>query len=129
MMKYVAIIDTGEYKDFKFFEDGCGEYLVARDENAQSDEWIRLPFVKAETVLNIPKGVTNGDMIQALFPDIEIYDSKVVEIKKMTFEEVKEMFKKSIDTTDNMNQAIESLVQSVYLKGYNDAYPNAKYKS
>lgn len=39
----------------------------------------------------------------------------------MTFEEVKEMFKKSIDTTDTMNQAIENLIQSIYLKGYNDA--------
>lgn len=39
----------------------------------------------------------------------------------MTFEEVKEIFKKSIDTTDTMNQAIENLIQSIYLKGYNDA--------
>ncbi len=39
----------------------------------------------------------------------------------MNFEEVKEMFKKSIDTTDTMNQAIENLIQSIYLKGYNDA--------
>lgn len=42
----------------------------------------------------------------------------------MTFEEVKEIFKKSIDTTDNMNQAIENLIQSIYLKGYNDAFSN-----
>lgn len=39
----------------------------------------------------------------------------------MTFEEIKEMFKKSIDATDTMNQAIENLIQSIYLKGYNDA--------
>ena len=58
MAKYVAIIDTDEYKDFKVFEDGCGEYLVARDENAQSDEWICLPLIKAET---------NGDVIKAIF--------------------------------------------------------------
>lgn len=43
----------------------------------------------------------------------------------MTFEEVKEMFKKSIDTTDTMNQAIENLIQSIYLKGYNDALKHA----
>ena len=34
--------------------------MVAKDENAQSDEWIRLPFVKAET---------NGDMITVMFPN------------------------------------------------------------
>lgn len=39
----------------------------------------------------------------------------------MTFEEVKEIFKKSIDTTDTINQTIENLIQSIYLKGYNDA--------
>ena len=39
----------------------------------------------------------------------------------MTFEEVKEMFKKSIDATDTMNQALENLIQSIYLKGYNEA--------
>lgn len=39
----------------------------------------------------------------------------------MTFEEVKQIFKKSIDATDTMNQAIENLIQSIYLKGYNDA--------
>lgn len=72
MAKYVAIIDTDEYKNFKFFEDGCGEYLVARDENAQSNEWVRLPFVKAETVLNIPKGVTNGDVMKAIFDVTEV---------------------------------------------------------
>ena len=50
---------------------------------------------------------------------------RTVEVKKMTFEEVKEMFKKSIDTTDTMNQAIENLIQSIYLKGYNDALKHA----
>lgn len=48
-------------------------------------------------------------------------DLRTVDVKKMTFEEVKAMFKKSIDTTDTMNQAIENLIQSIYLTGYNDA--------
>lgn len=39
----------------------------------------------------------------------------------ITFEEVKELFKESIDTKDNMNQALENLIQSIYLKGYNEA--------
>ena len=46
--------------------------------------------------------------------------------KKITFEEVKEMFKKSIDTTDTMNQAIENFIQSIYLKGYNEAMNTTK---
>ena len=46
-------------------------------------------------------------------------------MKKMTFEEVKEIFKKSIDTTDTMNQAIENLIQYIYLKGYDDALKHA----
>lgn len=44
----------------------------------------------------------------------------------MTFEEVKELFKKSIDTTNTMNEAIENLIQSIYLKGYNDALKHSK---
>lgn len=43
----------------------------------------------------------------------------------ITFEEVKEIFKKSIDTTDTMNQAIKNFIQSIYLKGYNDALKHA----
>ena len=48
-MKYIAIIDTDNYKDFKFFEDANGKYLVARDAGAESDEWIALHFIKAES--------------------------------------------------------------------------------
>ncbi len=44
----------------------------------------------------------------------------------MTFEDVKEIFKKSIDNTDTMNHAIENLIQSIYLKGYNDAVSELK---
>lgn len=39
----------------------------------------------------------------------------------ITFEEVKEMFKELIDATDTMNQALEHLIQSIYLKGYDEA--------
>lgn len=47
-MKYIAVIDTNDYKDFKFFEDADGKYLVARDANAESDEWIALHFIEAD---------------------------------------------------------------------------------
>ena len=47
-MKYIATIDTDEFKDFEFFEDADGKYLVARDAGAKSDEWIVLRFTEAE---------------------------------------------------------------------------------
>lgn len=48
-MKYIAIIDTDDYKDFKFFEDADGKYLIAKDANAKNDEWISLHFIQAES--------------------------------------------------------------------------------
>ena len=41
-----------------------------------SDEDINFHYMleEAETVLTIPENPTNGDMIKALFPDIEIAD-------------------------------------------------------
>ena len=36
----------------------------------------------------------------------------------MSFEEAKEILKKSIDGTTNINEALEKAVQSIYLKGY-----------
>lgn len=38
----------------------------------------------------------------------------------ISFEEVKEILKKSIDETTNINEALEKTVQSIYLKGYED---------
>ena len=47
-MKYIAIIDTDDYKDFEFFEDGNGKYLVTKDASAKNDEWIPLYFKECE---------------------------------------------------------------------------------
>ena len=38
----------------------------------------------------------------------------------ISFEEVKEILKKSIDETTNINEALEKTVQFIYLKGYED---------
>lgn len=43
-MKYIAILDTDEFKDFKFFEDADGKYLAVKDAGAKSDEWLPLHF-------------------------------------------------------------------------------------
>lgn len=47
-MKYIAIIDTDDFEDFGFFEDGNGKYLVTKDANAKNDEWIPLYFTECE---------------------------------------------------------------------------------
>ena len=38
----------------------------------------------------------------------------------ISFEEVKEILKKSIDETTNINEALEKTVQFIYSKGYED---------
>ena len=48
-MKYIAIIDTDDYKDFKFFEDAEGKYLIVKDANAKCEEWINLHFTQTES--------------------------------------------------------------------------------
>jgi len=50
-MKYKTIVDTEEFKDFKFFEDGIGKYMIGKDAGAAQDGWMPLYFteVKEET--------------------------------------------------------------------------------
>lgn len=43
-MKYIAIVDTDEFKDFEFFEDADGKYLAVKDVNAKSNKWLPLHF-------------------------------------------------------------------------------------
>jgi len=40
----------------------------------------------------------------------------------ISFEEVKEILKKSIDETTNINEALEKTVQFIYSKGYEDGF-------
>lgn len=42
-------------------------------------------------------------------------------MNNITIEEVKDILKRSIDETANMNEAIERTLQLIYLKGWNDA--------
>lgn len=51
-------------------------------EDSKEDDEIDLPIKhesKPYLMIPLPNGATNGDVIKALFPDIEIYDSKVME--------------------------------------------------
>ena len=47
-MKYIAVLDTDDYEDFEFFEDGKEKYLHAVDAYAENGEWIYLPFKELE---------------------------------------------------------------------------------
>ena len=47
-MKYKAIIETDDYKNFEFFEDGNGKYIHGIDAGAVNNEWIALYFTECE---------------------------------------------------------------------------------
>lgn len=47
-MKYKAIIDTDDYKDFEFFEDGNGKYLIGIDAGASGCSWMPLYFTECQ---------------------------------------------------------------------------------
>lgn len=53
-MKYIAVIDTNDYKDFEFFEDADGKYLAVKDKNAKYEEFMALHFTeyRQESVLD-----------------------------------------------------------------------------
>ena len=53
-MKYNAIIETDDFEDFEFFEDGCGKYIRGIDAGSVNGEWIALYFTecKQESVLD-----------------------------------------------------------------------------
>ena len=62
-MRYIAIIDADKFSNFKCFEDADGKYLVAKDANAEIDEWLPLHFTE------IPDNATNLDVLKIMFPD------------------------------------------------------------
>jgi hypothetical protein len=47
-MKYKTIIETDDYKNFEFFEDGNGKYIHGIDAGAVNNEWIALYFTECE---------------------------------------------------------------------------------
>ena len=53
-MKYKAIIETDDFEDFEFFEDGNGKYIRGIDAGAVNNEWIVVYFTecKQEPVLD-----------------------------------------------------------------------------
>ena len=53
-MKYEVVIETDDYEDFEFFEDGNGKYIHGIDAGAVNNEWIALYFkeCKQESILD-----------------------------------------------------------------------------
>lgn len=47
-MRYKAIIETDDFDDFEFFEDGNGKYIHGIDAGAVNNEWIALYFTECE---------------------------------------------------------------------------------
>ena len=66
-MKYKTIIETDDFKNFEFFEDGNGKYIHGIDAGAVNNEWIALYFTECEqepkTVLYSGDGYADGYMV------------------------------------------------------------------
>lgn len=60
-MKYIAIIETDDFEDFEFFEDGNGKYLHAIDAGSVNGEWIPLYFIECEQDPILDKPHIKGD--------------------------------------------------------------------
>lgn len=68
-MKYIAIIDTDDFKDFEFFEDGNGKYLVTKDAGAVNNEWIPLYFKECEQGLKTGHWITKQNEVFKYYCD------------------------------------------------------------
>jgi len=51
-MKYEAVIETDDFRDFEFFEDGYGKYLHGIDAGSVNGEWIALYFTEYKQELS-----------------------------------------------------------------------------
>ena len=79
-MKYIAILDTDEFKDFKFFEDADGKYLAVKDANSESNEWLPLHFealdisVRQLIVEGAPLEKHDAELLDKIRDEIEELD-------------------------------------------------------
>ena len=64
-MKYKTIVDTEEFKDFKFFEDGIGKYMIGKDAGAAQDGWMPLYFTE------VKEEHENGNVLDKVRAEIE----------------------------------------------------------
>jgi hypothetical protein len=64
-MKYKAIIETDDIKNFEFFEDGIGKYMVGKDAGAAQDGWMPLYFTE------VKEEHENGNVLDKIRTEIE----------------------------------------------------------
>ena len=100
-MKYEAVIETDDYEDFEFFEDGNGKYIHGIDAGAVNNEWIALYFteVEQENILDkiraeiehLPTNTrTNWD---GCCPDIDYPEIEFVDVSKAGLLEIINKYK------------------------------------
>lgn len=70
-MKYNAIIETDDFKDFKFFEDGYGKYIHGIDAGAVNNEWIALYFTECEQEPKTGHWIITNDYYTGAYGDID----------------------------------------------------------
>lgn len=85
-MKYVAYIDTDDIENLRFYEDADGKYLIVKDANSGSDEWIALHFKEVSP----DRDITNRK-IEELFERVEniekqMKEDKEAQLRKLTAE-------------------------------------------
>ena len=111
-MKYIAVLDTDEIKDFEFFEDGAGKYLRAIDANAKNGEWIYLPFkpLEQEPFINKPcvsSGVCEHDknvVLDKIRAEIETWHKEGTnwsDIRLMEIENIIDKYKAESEKYEN----------------------------
>lgn len=81
-MKYKAIIDTDDFEDFEFYEDGNGKYIHGIDAGSVNGEWIALYFIECkqepiEPILNKIKAEIEA--LPKTYPFINHFDTYVKE--------------------------------------------------
>ena len=71
-MKYRAVIETDDFEDFEFFEDGSGKYIMGIDAGSVNNAWIPVYFtecgqesvldkIRAELIQSIQNGMIKID--------------------------------------------------------------------
>lgn len=83
-MKYKAVIETDDYKNFEFFEDGNGKYMVGKDAGATPfDGWIPLYFTECEEESAPMVKIDLYSVIKQKYIERDVLDKIRSEIKTM----------------------------------------------
>lgn len=104
-MQIIRQGDITKFDDAEVIE----EYIIGKDYKTRS----RMRMSKEEN-----ESAICSQEIQVLVKDLI---NKYKGVTMLEFEMIKELFKQSIDESDNMNEALQRLFDKVYNKGKEDA--------